>query len=69
MYYLNLALLFKKSNYWHYHAFAYYNYYTAFLTNPKITVEEKRSISDKLLLAVLCIPPATIESHQSKESQ
>lgn len=41
-YFENLAILFKKSNYWHYHAFAYYNYYLAYLTKPKITAEEKR---------------------------
>lgn len=36
-YYDNLALLFKKSNYWHYHAFAYYNFYLVALKNPKLS--------------------------------
>ena len=69
VYFYNLALLFKKSNYWHYHAYAFFNYYIYYLNKPKITSEEKRKISDKLLLSVLCIPPSTLESNQSKESQ
>lgn len=35
----NLALLFSKNRFWHYHAFAFYNYYIAYLTKPKITIE------------------------------
>lgn len=68
IYFENLAILFKKSNYWHYHAYAYFNYYITHLNKPKITIEEKQSIADKLILSVLCIPPSTLESNQSKES-
>jgi len=65
-YYENLALLFKKSNYWHYHAFAFYNKFLAAQKNPRLTLKEKGELSDKLLLSVLSIPPVTLESHQSK---
>lgn len=68
-YFDKLALLFKKSSYWHYHAYAFYNYYSIYITKSKLTAEEKRKLSDKLILSVLCIPPSTLESHQSKESQ
>jgi hypothetical protein len=64
-----LALLFSKNNFWHYHAFAYYNYYTSYLTKPKITLEEKQGLADRLLLAILAIPTVTLESQQSKEIQ
>ena len=69
LYFENLSLLFKKSNYWHYHAYAYFNYYITYLNKPRITAEEKTKIADKLLLSVLCIPPSTLESNQSKESR
>lgn len=38
-YFESLALLFSKNNFWHYHAFAYMNYYNAYMTKPKITPE------------------------------
>jgi translation initiation factor 3 subunit A len=65
-YFENLALLFKKNSFWHYHSFAYYNYYNSYLTKPKITVEEKQALADKLLLAILAIPAVPLESTQSK---
>ena len=68
-YYESLALLFSKNNFWHYHAFAYYNYYVAYLTKPKITQEEKQKLSDKLLLSILAIPQVTLERSQSKDIQ
>jgi translation initiation factor 3 subunit A len=61
--------LFSKNNFWHYHAFAYYNYYVAYLTKPKITQEEKQRLSDKLLLSILAIPQVTLEKSQSKDIQ
>ena len=68
-YYENLALVFKKSRYWHYHAFAFYCYYERYMTNPKITAEQKQSSADKLLLSIMCIPPVTLESRQNRGSQ
>lgn len=68
-YFENLALLFKKSNYWHYHAFAFYNKFQAAQKNPKLTAKERKELSDELLLSVLCIPSVTLESNQSRESQ
>lgn len=68
-YFLKLALLFQKSCYWHYHAYAFYNYYLIYMTKSKLSADEKKKLSDKLILSVLCIPPSTLESHQSKESQ
>lgn len=68
-YFEKLALLFKKSNYWHYHAYALYNYYCIYITKSSLSAAEKRKLSDKLILSILCIPPSTLESHQSKESQ
>ena len=68
-YYENLALLLSKNSFWHYHAFAFYNYYLAYLTKPKITPEEKMHLSDRLLLSILVIPAVTVESQQSKEIQ
>lgn len=68
-YFENLALLFKKSSYWHYHAFAFYNKFLAAQKNPKLTFKEKKDLSDELLLSVLSIPPVTLESAQSRESQ
>lgn len=68
-YFESLALLFSKNNFWHYHAFAYYNYYVAYLTKPKITQEEKQRLSDKLLLSILAIPQVTLEKSQSKDIQ
>lgn len=38
-YFEKLALIFKKSNYWHYHAFAFYNYFSIFITKSKLPVE------------------------------
>lgn len=38
VYFEKLALIFKKSNYWHYHAFAFYNYYSILLTKTKLPV-------------------------------
>lgn len=38
-YYENLAFLFKKSNYWHYHAFAYLCFYQIYITKSKISAE------------------------------
>ena len=69
IYFENLSKVFRKSNYWHYHAYAYFNYYNIYLRKPKLTPDEKRQMADKLLLSVLCIPPSTLESRQSKESQ
>jgi hypothetical protein len=37
--------------------------------NPKLTAKEKKDLSDELLLSILSIPPVTLESAQSKESQ
>lgn len=68
-YFENLALLFGKNQFWHYHAFAFFNFYLAYLTKPKITPEEKLSLSDRLLLSILVIPAVTVESQQSKEIQ
>ena len=68
-YFDNLSLLFRTSNYWHYHAFAFYNYFLYAQKNPKLSNAERVELSDKLLLSVLCIPPVTLESNQSKESQ
>ena len=39
LYFENLAHLFSKNNFWHYHAYAYYNYYLAYLTKPRLTQE------------------------------
>lgn len=36
-YFENLATIFKKSNYWHYHAYAFYNYYSIYITKSKLT--------------------------------
>lgn len=68
-YFEKLALIFKKSNYWHYHSYAFYNYYSIYITKSKLPTAEKVKIADKLILSVLCIPPSTLESYQSKESQ
>lgn len=68
-YFEKLALIFKKSNYWHYHAYAFYNYYTIFITKSKLNAADRTKVADKLILSILCIPPSTIESNQSKESQ
>jgi hypothetical protein len=62
-------LLFEKNNFWHYHAYAFYNYYLAFLTKPKTKVEERQLEADKLLLSILVIPAVTVESQQSKDIQ
>lgn len=59
-YFENLGLLFRKSNYWHYHAYAAYNHYQASISNPNLSQEEKRVLADKLLLSALCIPPVTL---------
>ena len=40
VYFENLALLFMKSNYWHYHAYAFLNYYMLNMNKPKITKED-----------------------------
>lgn len=64
-----MALLFSRNSFWHYHAFAYYNYYLSYLTKPKITAEEKLNLSNRLLLSILVIPAVTSESQQSKEIQ
>lgn len=66
-YFESLALLFSKNNFWHYHAFAYLNFYNAYMTKPKITPEEKARLSDKLLLSILAIPQVNIEKSQPKE--
>lgn len=66
-YFESLALLFSKNNFWHYHAFAYMNYYNAYMTKPKITPEEKARLSDRLLLSILAIPQVNIEKSQPKE--
>lgn len=68
-YFERLALIFKKSNYWHYHSYAFYNYYSVYITKSKLGAAEKMRMADKLILSVLCIPPSTLESNQSKESQ
>lgn len=60
VYFEKLALIFKKSNYWHYHAFAFYNYYSILLTKTKLPVGQKTKAADKLILSVLCIPPSTM---------
>lgn len=60
-YYNNLARLFRKSNYWNYHAFAYFNYYNTYRKNPKITDQQIQSSTDYLLLSVMCIPPFLIQ--------
>jgi translation initiation factor 3 subunit A len=65
-YYESLALMFYKNNFWHYHAFAYYNYYLAYLTKPKLSVDDKQNQADKLLLSILGIPSVTAESQQTK---
>ena len=65
-YFENLALLFSKNHFWHFHAFAYYNYYVSYLTKPKITSDEKQNLSDRLLLSILAIPTVSKESQQSK---
>ena len=54
-YFENLSLLFKKSNYWHYHAFAFYNKYLAAQKNPKLTAKDRKELSDELLLSVLIL--------------
>lgn len=68
-YYENLSQLFSRNKFWHYQAFAFFNYYLAYLTKPKITQEEKLNLSDRLLLSILVIPAVTLESKQSKEIQ
>ena len=42
-YFESLALIFSKNQFWHYQAFAYYNYYSGFLTKPKTTPEERQA--------------------------
>lgn len=68
-YFEKLAVIFKKSNYWHYHANAFFNYYSVYMTKSKLSATEKLKLADKLILSVVCIPPSTIEKNQSKESQ
>jgi translation initiation factor 3 subunit A len=68
-YYLNLSKLFKKSNYWNYHAFTYFNYYNTNRSNPELKAEDVNRMTDELLLSVMCIPPFSIERNQNEESQ
>jgi len=68
-YFENLALLFSKNNFWHYHAYAFYNFYLSYLTKPRLSQEEKQNQADKLLLSILIIPTLTIESQQSRDIQ
>lgn len=59
-YFESLTLIFKKNCFWHYHAFALYNYYNAYITKPKITANEKKDLADALLLAILAVPTVTL---------
>jgi hypothetical protein len=64
-----LTIIFKKSNYWYYHAYAFFNYYFIYITKSKLSAADRVRMADRLILSVLCIPPSTIESNQSKESK
>jgi hypothetical protein len=68
-YYLYLSKLFKKSGYWNYYAFAYFNYYNIYSRNPKIDPQELQSITDDLLLSVLSIPAFSVEDTQNISNQ
>lgn len=68
-YYLNLSKLFKKSNYWNYHAFTYFNYYNIYTKKPDLTAEQHTNMTNELLLSVMCIPPFSIERNQNEDSQ
>jgi translation initiation factor 3 subunit A len=65
-YYFNLSKLFKKSNYWNYHAFTYFNYYETYRRNPNLKHEDINNMTDELLLSVMCIPPFSIERNQNE---
>lgn len=65
-YYHNLSKLFKKSNYWNYHAFTYFTYYNTNRFNPDLKEQDINHMTDELLLAVMCIPPFSIERNQNE---
>jgi translation initiation factor 3 subunit A len=45
-YYYNLARLFRKSSYWNYHAFTYFNYYNLYRRNPSLTAKDINLMTD-----------------------
>jgi hypothetical protein len=69
-YFDNLAKMFWKSEFYHYHAIAYFNHFSLLRTKHKnIAIEELSQKSCTFVLAVLCIPPLMNEQYQSEDAR
>lgn len=69
-YFENLAKMFWKSEFYHYHAVAYFNHYTLIRTKQKnIKTEELEQKSCAFVLSVLSIPPLQNENLQSEDAK
>lgn len=69
-YFENLSKMFWKSEFYHYHAVAYFNHYTLIRTKQKnIKSEELGQKSNVFVLSVLSIPPLQNENLQSEDAK
>lgn len=68
-YFENLAKVFWNSEYYLYHANAFYSHYTIYKKFSKANSGEISSKTSLLVLSVLSIPPFTIENEQKEENR
>jgi hypothetical protein len=59
-YFQKLAFFWANAKCWHYHAYAFFNYYSIYITKSKLAATDKIKMADKLILSVLCIPPSSL---------
>lgn len=68
-YFENLAKVFWNSEYYLYHANAFYSHYTIYKKFSKANTAEITSKTSLLVLSILSIPPFTIENEQKEENR
>jgi len=68
-YFENLAKVFWNSEYYLYHANAFYSHYTIYKKFSKANTTEITNKTSLLVLSILSIPPFTIENEQKEENR
>ena len=68
-YFENLAKVFWNSEYYLYHANAFYSHYTIYKRYSKANSSEISAKTSLLVLSILSIPPFTIENEQKEENR
>lgn len=69
-YFENLAKMFWKSEFFHYHAVAYFNHFNLLRTRSKnLAAEDLAAKASNFVLSVIVIPPLMNEQYQSEDAK